>query len=51
MFIAGNNYMLRDMGNDGAFRYTQCDPDLGVTDAEVTVQYFRDKLQGAIVES
>ena len=48
--IAGNNYMLRDMGNDGAFRYTQCDPDLGVTDAEVTVQYFRDKLQGAMPE-
>lgn len=46
--IAGGDFMLRDMGCKGAFRYTQCDPDLGITDAEVTVQYFRDKLQGVM---
>lgn len=46
--IAANSYLLRDMGSDGAFRYTKCDPDLGITDADVTVQYFRDKLQGVM---
>lgn len=46
--IAASNYMLRDLGTEGAFRYTKCDPDLGVTDAEVTVQYFRDKLNGVM---
>ena len=46
--IASNSYQLRDMGCNGAYRYTVCDPDLGVTDAEVTVQYFRDKLKGVM---
>lgn len=46
--ISGNDYVLRDLGCEAAFRYTLCDADLGVTDAEVTVQYFRDKLQGVM---
>lgn len=46
--IAASSYLLRDLGAEGAFRYTKCDPDLGVTDAEVTVQYFRDKLKGVM---
>lgn len=46
--IAGSSYQLRDLGNNGAYRFTKCDPDIGVTDAEVTVQYFRDKLKGVM---
>lgn len=46
--IAGSNYVLRDLGSEAAFRYTVCDADLGVTDVEVTVQYFRDTLQGVM---
>ena len=44
--IASNNFLLRDLGSEAAFRYTVCDPDLGITDAEVTSQFFRGKLQG-----
>lgn len=46
--IASNDYVLRDLGCEAAFRYTLCDTPLGVTDAEVTVQYFRDKLHGVM---
>lgn len=46
--IAGSSYMLREMGDGAAFRYTVCDEDLGITEVEVTVQYFREKLQGVM---
>lgn len=46
--IAGSSYMLREMGDGAAFRYTICDEDLGITETEVTVQYFREKLQGVM---
>lgn len=44
--IVGSDFVLREMGDGGAFRYVKCNSDLGVTDAEITVQYFRDNLQG-----
>lgn len=46
--VASSNYILRELGCSGAFRYAKPDVDLGITDVEATVKYLRDKLNGII---
>lgn len=46
--VASSNYILREQGCSGAFRYAKPDEDLGITDVEATVQYLRNKLNGTI---
>lgn len=46
--VASTNFILRELGCSGAFRYAKPDEDLGITDVEATVKYLRDKLQGII---
>lgn len=46
--VASSNYILREQGCSGAFRYAKPDEDLGITDVEATVKYLRDKLNGII---
>lgn len=46
--VASSNYILRELGCSGAFRYAQPNEDLGITDVEATVKYLRDRLHGVI---
>lgn len=46
--VASSNFILRELGCSGAFRYAKPDVDLGITDVEATVKYLRDTLQGTI---
>lgn len=46
--VASSNFILRELGCSGAFRYAKPDADLGVTDVEATVKYLRDKLRGTV---
>ncbi len=46
--VASSNYILRELGCSGAFRYAKPAEDLGITDVEATIKYLRDKLQGII---
>lgn len=46
--VASSNFILRELGCSGAFRYAKPDADLGITDVEATVMYMRDKLQGTV---
>lgn len=46
--VASSNYILRELGCSGAFRYAKPDVDLGITDVEATVKFLRDKLNGII---
>lgn len=46
--VASSNFILRELGCSGAFRYAKPDVDLGITDVEATVMYLRDKLRGSI---
>lgn len=46
--IALSNYIARDLGCGGAFRYVQPDADLGIIDVDATVIYLRDALKGTV---
>lgn len=46
--VASSNFILRELGCSGAFRYAKPDADLGITDVEATVKYLRDNLNGII---
>lgn len=44
--VASSNYVLKELGCGGAFRYAKSVREHGISDVETTVTYFRDKLSG-----
>lgn len=46
--VASSDYLLKNLGGEGAFRYAALDADLMTPDVDIIIQYFREVLGGKV---